>query len=238
MAKVVLWSPRDIFKAFDVVDASVAVTIIDPWYNKGVGGVRSDYMEWLSAVVRRACSLSNHVFVWGFPEIVHGVLDDLPVGWDLVAWLTWYYKNCPSVIRGWRSAQQACLHLAKHSATLYPEHFLTDEQIAKRAEGKLRYMPGPSSVIEAALSIGFIGREEQTGYPAQKPVKVFEPLIRMASVEGDTIFDPMCGSGTTGAVARSLNRKAILCDVAEEAIVTTEKRLKLRRSNSFRKGGN
>jgi hypothetical protein len=49
-------------------------------------------------------------------------------GVALVAWLTWYYKNCPSVIRGWRSAQLTCLHLSKLGAPLYPEHFLNEAQ--------------------------------------------------------------------------------------------------------------
>ncbi len=108
----------------------------------------------------------------------------------MVAWLTWYYKNCPSVVRGWRSAQYTCLHIGRRGARLYPEHFLNDAQKHKLAEGKLRYMPGPPTVFEAPLNIGFVGKQEQTGHPAQKPISVIEPLVLMSTTEGDTVLDP------------------------------------------------
>jgi len=206
-------------------------TVLDPWYNKGVGGVRDGYEAWLSQVVHTAAGISQHVFVWGFPEIIHCVLDDLPKGFELVAWLTWYYKNCPSVIRGWRSAQNACLHLARKGAPIYPEHFLTPSQERLRDAGKLRYMPGPPSVIEVPLNVGFVGAREQTGHPSQKPLKVFEPLILMTTVEGDWVLDPTCGSGTTGVVCQGLGRNAILCDLSEEYTQLTERRLGQRRKS-------
>ncbi|MGA2660376.1 MAG: site-specific DNA-methyltransferase [Verrucomicrobiota bacterium] len=203
----------------------VNAIILDPWYNRGVGGVKRGYVEWLQTLVGLAAKHADHVFVWGFPEIVYPVLDRLPNGFRLLAWLTWYYKNCPSVIQGWRSAQSTCLHLMSSTARPYPEHFLNEAQKEKRNQGKLRYMPGPSSVIEVPLNIGFVGKGEQTGHPAQKPEKVFEPLILMSTKPGDTVMDPMCGSGTTGAVCKKLGRNAILCDISEEYLEVTKKRL-------------
>jgi len=46
-------------------------------------------------------------------------------------------------------------------------------------------------------------------FPEELPRK----CILAASRENDTVLDPFGGSGTTGQVAASLNRKAILCDV-------------------------
>jgi site-specific DNA-methyltransferase (adenine-specific) len=225
MSDILVLPAQDAFDTIRGVKEPVTTTILDPWYNKGVGGVRADYEEWLTAVVNEAAQISTHVFVWGFPEIVYFILDRLPDGFELVAWLTWYYKNCPSVIRGWRSAQLACLHVARHGARLLPEHFLNGAQLEKQRQGKLRYMPGPPSVIEASLNIGFVGRSEQTGHPAQKPFKVIEPLVLMTTEPGDLVFDPMCGSGTTGVVCRALGRRAILCDSSEEYIRITKARI-------------
>jgi site-specific DNA-methyltransferase (adenine-specific) len=70
----------------------------------------------------------------------------------------------------------ACLHLSHPHAKLYPEHFSNDRQNELKRNGKLRYVPGPASVIEAPLLVGFVGRHEQTGHPAQKPVAVYEPI--------------------------------------------------------------
>ena len=228
---IVVLPPQDVFDTLRSLKVPVKTTILDPWYNKGVGGVRSDYYEWLFALVRQTAEVSEHIFLWGFPHIVYKVLDHLPEGCVLIAWLTWYYKNCPSVIRGWRSAQLTCLHIARSSAKIYPEHFLNRAQLAKQREGKLRYIPGPPSVIETSLLVGFVGRSEQVGHPAQKPIKAIEPLILMTTQEGDLVLDPMCGSGTTGEVCRRLGRRSILCDSSEEYVQMTEKRLGVRRNS-------
>lgn len=148
-----LYEPQDVLQTLRAATAPVAVVMLDPWYNKGIGGVREDYDGWLAQVAEAAARVADHVYVWGFPEIVWKLLNQLPRSLSLVCWLTWYYKNCPSVIRGWRSAQYTCLHLAKESARLYPEHFLNEAQIEKQNEGKLRYLPGPPSVIDVPLNI-------------------------------------------------------------------------------------
>ena len=82
-----------------------------------------------------------------------------------------------------------------------------------------------TSVIEASLLVGFMGKDEQTGHPSQKPLKVYEPLFFMITEEEDLIYDPMCGSGTTGAFALQHNRTAILSDISEEYISIVESRL-------------
>lgn len=228
LASIRLLPPQEALNSIQQISEPITTTILDPWYNKGVGGTRSDYFEWLKELLDKSAQKSQHIFLWGFPEIVYKVLDSLPERWSLITWLTWYYPNCPSVIRGWRSAQYTCLHLAKEGACLYPEHFLNEAQLQKKAEGKLRYMPGPPSVIQVPLNIGFVGRSEQTGHPAQKPVKVFEPLILMTTKPGDLVVDPMCGAGTTGQVCAALERRAILCDLSEDYSRITEKRLGIR----------
>lgn len=225
--EVLLLEPAESLETIRAIHHEVQVVMLDPWYNKGVGGVREDYTAWLNEVIRCSFEISQHVFVWGFPEIVSKVLDGLPPATELVAWLTWYYKNCPSVVRGWRSAQYTCLHLGRKGAQLYPERFLNEAQLAKREIGKLRYMPGPPNVIEAPLNIGFVGKNEQTGHPAQKPVAVYEPLLLMTTKPGDVVLDPMCGAGTTGEVCRKLGRKAVLADISPEYTEISRQRLSL-----------
>jgi len=224
-AVVEILPPRDVLETLESIDKEVTTTILDPWYNKGVGGVRDDYDQWFAKVVSEAGRISRHLFVWGFPEIVCRLLDKLPKGFSLVAWLTWYYKNCPTVVRGWRSAQMTCLHISRKGAKLYPEHFLNEIQNGKLKQGKLRFVPGPPSVFEVPLNIGFVGKQEQTGHPAQKPLKVIEPLILMTTKKGDWVLDPMCGSGTTGEVCQQLKRNVILCDESERWLGVTKTRL-------------
>ena len=226
-----------ILPAADVMDTlsaapKVSAVILDPWYNRGVGGEREDYHDWLAEVIQASCQIADHVFVWGFPEILAHQVSRIPDGFSLLTWLTWYYKNCPSMIRGWRSAQNTCLHIAADDSTVYPQHFMNDAQLERLASGKMRFIPGPPSVLESPLNIGFVGRAEQTGHPAQKPLAVIEPLVLMATRENDTVLDPMCGSGTTGEACLRLNRSAILCDSSSEYLGVTQARL-----DRFRNGG-
>ncbi len=220
-----LLTAQDVLITLRSISEEVTTTILDPWYNRGVGGVIDDYDSWLQEVLTAATDISSHVFLWGFPDIICRMLDRLPPGTELVAWLTWYYKNCPSVVRGWRSAQYTCLHIGRKGARIYPEHFLNDVQKHKMKEGKLRYMPGPPTVFEAPLNIGFVGKQEQTGHPAQKPISVIEPLILMSTTEGDVVLDPMCGAGTTGVACRRLHRSAILSDMSVDYLELTQGRI-------------
>lgn len=225
MPNVETLPPADVLATLSAAPVGVTTAILDPWYNKGVGGHRDDYNDWLNEVIIAAANVSQHIFVWGFPEIVAHQVARIPTGFKLVAWLTWYYKNCPSVIRGWRSAQNACLHLSTEAAKTYPEHFLKDSQLERWQSGKMRFVPGPPTVLEVPLNVGFVGKDEQTGHPAQKPLSVIKPLILMTTKENDLVLDPMCGSGTTAEACVQLNRRAILCDQSEEWIDLTRKRV-------------
>ncbi len=51
----------------------------------------------------------------------------------------------------------------------------------------------------------------------------------MTTINGDLTFDPMCVSGTTGAVCQALGVKAILSDISEEYTQICEKRLDIKR---------
>ena len=237
---VALLPPQDVKQTISLarlLNYHFDTVMLDPWYNKGFGGMQENYQSFFLDVIAQSGHISEHVYFWGFPEIVAPFVERIPAPLELVCWLTWYYKNNPSVIRGWRSSQNACLHLANPGAVLYPERFLNEKQLALMEKGKLRYMPGPTSVldesptdvIEQALLVGFVGRKEQTGHPSQKPFKVYERLLQMTVSEGGLVLDPMCGSGTVGAVAKERGFRAVLSDGSDEYTKLAEKRLGIRR---------
>jgi len=67
--------------------------------------------------------------------------------------------------------------------------------------------------------------KEYLGYPTQKPEELLERIILASSNEGDIVADFFCGSGTTLAVAKKLNRRWIGVDTNPKAIELTKKRL-------------
>ncbi len=231
---IIILPPMDVFDSVALVEKSgihCTATILDPWYNSGVGGTipLDEYDAFIYELLRCSGELSDVLYLWGFPEIVGEYVRRPPEGFT-ATWLTWYYKNCPSVIRGWRSSQQACIQYKRKEARLHPENFLEGEKLERYKSGKMRFVPGPSSVIEVPLVIGFVGKKEQQGHPAQKAEAVIAPLLLMSSCPRDIVFDPMAGSGTTAAVARRLGRKCIVCDKEEEYIQMMERRLGVERT--------
>jgi len=63
------------------------------------------------------------------------------------------------------------------------------------------------------------------GYPTAKNVELLRRLILMTTIEGDLVFDPMCGSGTTPLAAKLTNRQYVGYDISQDAINLTLKRL-------------
>ncbi len=64
-------------------------------------------------------------------------------------------------------------------------------------------------------------------HPTQKPLDLMKNLIRMTTSEGDLILDPFCGSATTLAAAKELNREGIGIELNPEYFQIAVKRLSL-----------
>jgi site-specific DNA-methyltransferase (adenine-specific) len=66
---------------------------------------------------------------------------------------------------------------------------------------------------------------ETTGYPTQKPEPLLARIVRAASHRGSLVLDPMCGSGTTLAVAARLGRRFVGIDQSPVAFRVARARL-------------
>ncbi|WP_104639610.1 DNA-methyltransferase [Helicobacter bizzozeronii] len=65
------------------------------------------------------------------------------------------------------------------------------------------------SIWEIPLCVGTERLKDKQGHklhPTQKPEKLLEKLLLMATRPGDLVLDPFFGTGTTGAVAKRLGR--------------------------------
>lgn len=62
-------------------------------------------------------------------------------------------------------------------------------------------------------------------YPTQKPIKLLERIVELASNPGDLVYDPFCGSGTTLAAAKKLGRIPLGSDISPEAVEIAGQRL-------------
>jgi len=72
---------------------------------------------------------------------------------------------------------------------------------------------------------GFGGDKLSYNHPASFPESLAEDHILSWSNEGDIVFDPMCGSGTTLKMAKMNNRNFIGIDINEEYVKLSEQRI-------------
>ena len=68
--------------------------------------------------------------------------------------------------------------------------------------------------------------KERSGYPTQKPQELYERLIQASSHEGNIVFDPFAGCGTTIDAAEELGRSWIGIDLTLLALEPMQDRLR------------
>jgi len=94
--------------------------------------------------------------------------------------------------------------------------WIGNQELKRTKDNGLRY---PTSVI-------YFDREETDLHPTQKPVALFEYLIKTYTDEGDLVLDNCAGSGTTGVACKNLNRNYILIEKEEKYIEVIRQRLR------------
>jgi DNA modification methylase len=70
-------------------------------------------------------------------------------------------------------------------------------------------------------------KKDRDQHPCQLPTKLMERVIKIFSDEGDLIFDPFGGSGTTAIGAKLLNRNYIITELDKKYVDIAEKNLSL-----------
>ena len=70
------------------------------------------------------------------------------------------------------------------------------------------------------------GKIQKHIHVAQKPLDMFERIIKASSNEGDLVFDCFVGSGTTAVACKSLNRNFLCADSDEYFVSLANDRLK------------
>jgi site-specific DNA-methyltransferase (adenine-specific) len=76
----------------------------------------------------------------------------------------------------------------------------------------------PSAQLSSVWHIRSVPKSEKLhGYhPIQKPLRLLRRAILASSTEGDLVFDPFCGSGTSGVASKELGRLFVGAEQEEE----------------------
>ena len=108
---------------------------------------------------------------------------------------------------------------------------ITQNLVTNRKDKNYSDLRNPSSVQF------FNNRESSRGlHPTQKPVALFEYLIKTYTQEGETVLDNCAGSGTTGIACINTNRNYILIEKEQKYFDIINERIEkhnLQRAEEF-----
>ena len=148
--------------------------------------------------------------------------------------IVWSYRRWPSKSRKFQTMHDLILFYVKggEENTFNVEFEEASESYLKRFKGRTQILDPESKTrklpvnkktkgmpLRAVWDISFIApaSKERTGYPTQKPLKLYERIIRASSNEGDVVLDPFAGCATTLVAAERLDRQWVGIDIWDRA---------------------
>lgn len=243
-------------------DAFADLIIIDPPYNltKDFNGTvfsaRSqeayiDYLrQWMPLVVKKLKPTGSLYLCgdWKCSATMQMVLSEYLT---IINRITWQREKGRGAMSNWKNAMEDIWFAVSN-----PKDYFFDVNAVKvrrqviapyrtngqpkdweeTSQGNFR-MTYPSNFWDD-ISIPFWSMPENTDHPTQKPEKLIAKLILASSHEGDIVFDPFLGSGTTSVVAKKLGRHYCGVEINQEYCCLAEKRLALVASDRSIQGYN
>jgi len=231
----------DYFKCGDAVaimrelpSNSVDLLIADPPYNLGKDygnnkdlKARHDYDDFTRVWLNEADRLlkptgSIYVFmgVRFISDLFRILEDELKLIFN--GWITWHYTQGMGRKQGFSPRHEDILYFTKSDKFTFN---LDDVRVPQKYFRKRNNMSGANPGDVWQFSHVHYCSAERERHPTQKPEALLERIIRASSNEGDLVFDPFVGSGTTCRVANLLTRRWIGVDLNPDYIQMSEKRI-------------
>jgi DNA modification methylase len=148
----------------------------------------------------------------------------MDMGFWILNDVQWYKTNPMPNFKGTRftNATETLIWAKKSEAQ---KKYTFNHQVMKQLNDGKQMV----SVWQIPICIGNERIKDEHGKKAhstQKPEELLRRVILSSSSEGDLVLDPFSSSGTTGAVARKLNRKFVGIEREEKYIQIATKRIK------------
>ena len=234
-----------------IPDEMADLIILDPPYNltRDFGGssftARNDkeYEDYLRSWMHTVCQKLNptgSLYLCGdwrcTAAMQHVLSDELTI----LNRITWQREKGRGAKSNWKNSMEDIWFAVKDPQHYY---FNVEAVMMKRrvlapykvngepkdweegVDGKYR-LTYPSNFWDD-ISVPFWSMHENTDHPTQKPEKLIAKLILASSKEGDVVFDPFMGSGTSCVVASKLGRHFCGIEQNEEYCLWALKRLAL-----------
>lgn len=265
----------DIMKS--IPNESVDMIFADPPFNlnkvygDGINDYVSEkeYIEWTEKWVLeclRILSPGGSIFIYNIPYWNTYTANILNKYANFRHWISVSMKGLVPVARKLQPEHYSLLYYIKGNKPKAFNKQRIPMQTCRHCGGEIRDYGGKKKALDpCGLSISDIftdinpvrHKKYKNREANELPVKLLHRIISLASNEGDTVFDPFGGSGTTYVVAEYLKRKWIGCELGEindiverfnnnsvdlklldeidknSNVLFTEDQVKIRRKNKF-----
>ena len=204
MKDIELWHGDCLELMKDIPDGSIDLVVTDPPYKTtsrgssgGTGGILKEeinkrgkvfkhndieFNEWLPELYR-VLKDTGHAYIMSNNKNLKNMLMEIEnVGFNIYKTLIWA-KNSPIT---------NMYYMDSHEYIIF----------CRKGKAKRINNCGTKSVLN-------IDNPRNKVHPTEKPVELMEVLITNSSQEGELVFDPFMGSGTTGIACLNTNRKFI-----------------------------
>lgn len=237
----------------------VDLLIVDPPYNldKNFNGKQfkqlndTDYEEYTKQWIQKVIPLlkdTASIYVccdWNSSLIIGNILKQY---FFLQNRITWQREKGRGAMSNWKNGMEDIWFATKSKNFTF---HVEDVKIKRRVLAPYRKNGKPKDWEETEhgkfrntypsnfwddISIPYWSMPENTAHPTQKPEKLLAKLILASSDQGDVVFDPFLGSGSTSVTAKKLNRHFVGIEQNPQYCIWAEKRLEMADSNSSIQG--
>jgi site-specific DNA-methyltransferase (adenine-specific) len=172
---------------------------------------------WLAAC-QRVLKPNGAIWVSGTSHVIHSVGFAMQqLGYKLLNDISWVKPNPPPNLscRYFTHATETIIWAAKSKSS---KHTFDYKLMKETNKGK--QMKSVWEILPPTREEKRFGK-----HPAQKPVALIERILLASSREGELVFDPFMGSGTTLLTAFRLRRHAFGCDMEFESLNLSLRRI-------------
>jgi site-specific DNA-methyltransferase (adenine-specific) len=172
-------------------------------WDRSLGSFQKDHafnVRWLKEV-RRILKPEGTIWVSGTHHVIFSIGFALQsLGFRVINSVAWEKPDPPpnALHTAFTHAHETLVWAGKRGARHTFNYDAINSRDPASQVGSVWRMPPPSR------------RERRHGYhPTQKPLRLVRRALVACTVEGDLVFDPFCGSGTTAVAAKELNRSFV-----------------------------
>ena len=232
----------------------VDLLIVDPPYNLNKIYSSSsfkkmsatEYQNWLEiwiSLIPRVLKTDASIYIccdWSCSPMIYNVASKY---FCVINRITWEREKGRGALKNWKNCSEDIWYFSNGDN---PKFNLDSVKLKRRviapyrengvpkdwqdtAEGKFRFT-SPSN-LWTDLTVPFWSMPENTEHPTQKPEKLIAKLVLASSDEGNMVFDPFLGSGTTAVVAKKLGRRFLGVEVEWEYCLISQKRINMASDN-------